>query len=335
MALDGLPSSTPRRTTVAGAVGLFGLAAGLCAILALFATLSDWREEAAQARWPVVSALIERGDVDGHRAFQSDGGGTYWQLAYRVRYEADGERVATLRSRTFRSDDEVAELRAWAARHRRGSRVDVRYDPAQPGRAVFASADVPGAGSRTGTDLQLLMIAATACVGLLALAKHLRAKEARAPAADAGSLSPRGKLAVGLAVVAMGLLMMGLGLNAAIHATHPLTSEDFIGALAAMVFVFGGALLALPPERAVLQRLLGTLLVTTFALTLDWIAFGPGPRRFGGGFSYGIFGIGFHPGEMFGRTVFGIGAVVLDVVAVAMWVRVIRQAMTPSSTENS
>ena len=46
---DSVPSSSPRRTTVAGAVGLFGLFAGLCAVFALFATVADWREEAAQA----------------------------------------------------------------------------------------------------------------------------------------------------------------------------------------------------------------------------------------------------------------------------------------------
>jgi hypothetical protein len=326
---DRVLRSTPRRTTLAGAVGLFGLFAGLCTVFALIATMVDWREESAQARWPVVSASIERAEISPHQVSQSNGGGTVWQLRYRVRYEAEGERVATLTSRSVRSDEEVAKLRAWAARYRRGGDIDIRYDPSHPARAVFASADVPGTGPRTGTDLQLLMIAATACVGLLALARHLRAKEASAPASDAGNLTPRGRLAVGLAVAAMGFLEIGLNVHAALHATHPLASEDFIGAFASMIFVFGGALLALPPERAGLQRLIGTLLVTTFALTLDWVAFGPGPRRFGGGISSGIIGIGFQPGEIFGRSVFGIGAVILDIVAAVMWVRLIRRSGAP------
>jgi hypothetical protein len=312
---------------------MFGLVAGLCAIVALFGTLADWREEAAQARWPVASARVESGEVDPHRISH---GGTAWQLRYRVHYEADGkERVAILSSRSEVSDDRPAALRDWAAKHRRGSRIDIRYDPAQPGRAVFASADVPNAGPRTTADLELLLIAATACVGLIAFARHLQAKEPDAPPIDPGSLSPRGRIAVGLAVVGLGLLMIGLGLRAALHATHPLTSEDFIGVLAAMVFLFGGALLALPPEHAALQKLLGALLVTTFALTLDWIAFGPGARRFGGGISSGIVGIGFHPGETFGRTVFGIGAVILDIVAAAMWVRLVRQRGAPSPKPDS
>jgi uncharacterized protein DUF3592 len=321
---NSVPSSEPRRTTVAGAVGMFALLAGLCAILAVFATVSDWREEVAQARWPAVSAVIVGGEVDPQRVSH---GGTIWRLRYKVSYRVEGEeRVATLTTRSERADDEPAALHAWAVRHRRGSRVDIRYDPAQPSRAVFASADVPGAGPRTTADLQLLLIAATAFVGLYALARHLQAKEPDAAITDdSGKLSPRGRIGVGLAVAALGLLLAGLGLRAALHATHPLTSEDFVGVLAATVFVFGGALLALPPERGGLQKLLGALLVTTFALTLDWIAFGAGPRRFGGGISSGIIGLGFNPGEMFGRTVFGIGAVVLDLLAAVMWFRLIRQ----------
>lgn len=319
---DWVQRSTRPRNTPAGVVGLFGLFAGLCTIFALVGTVVDWREEAAQARWPVVSASIEQGYVDSRRPKPHSG--ILSELRYRVRYQAAGERVATVTSHPESSDGEVAKLHAWAAKHRRGGHIDIRYDPSQPGSAVFASADVPGTGPRSGTDLQLVMIFATACVGLLALAKHLRSKEAAAAAPlDAGNLSPRGRIAVGAIVAALGLLMIGLNLHAALQATHPLTSEDFIGALAAMIFVFGGALLALPPERSGWQMLTGALLVTTFALTLDWVAFGPGTRQFGGGISFGI-GIGFHVSELMGRVVFGIGAVVLDIMAAVMWVRLIR-----------
>ena len=318
-------SPPPQRTTAAGALGLLGWVAGLCAILALFFAVADWRDERAQARWPVVLALIERGGVVSDRAFQNSGGRLFWQLRYRVRYEADGERVATLTSRTTESDEEVAKLHAWAAQHRRGGHIDIRYDPSQPGRALFASADVPNAGPRAGTDFELLMIFATLCVGLLAIARHLRSKEPdAAPAAGAGSLSPGGRIAVGVGIAAMGFLMIGLNVHAAVQATQALTSEDFIGAFAAMIFVLGGALLALPPERAGLQRLIGTLLVTTFALVLDWVAFGPGTRQFGGGISF-IVSVGFRPSEFFGRVVFGIFAICFDIAAAVMWIRLIQQ----------
>lgn len=186
---DRVSPPAPRRNTPAGVVGLFGLFAGLCTIFALVGALVDWREEAAQARWPVVSALIEQGYVDSRRPKPHSA--ILWELRYRVRYQAAGERVATVTSHSESSDGEVAKLHAWAAKHRRGGHIDIRYDPSQPGSAVFASADVPGAGPRSGTDLQLVMIFATACVGLLALAKHLRSKEAAAAAPlDAGTISP-------------------------------------------------------------------------------------------------------------------------------------------------
>jgi hypothetical protein len=66
--------------------------------------------------------------------------------------------------------------------------------------------------------------------------------------------------------------------------------------------------------------LLATLLVTCFALTFDWVAFGPGERKFSGSFSFGIAATGFQPGELFGRASFGVGAVVLDIWAIAMWI---------------
>src|SRR4029077_192362 len=112
---DGLVSSpAPRRNTPAGLTGVLGLFAGLCTVFVLFATVADWREEAAQARWPVVSARIEGGEVDPNRISH---GGTSWRLRYRVRYEADGqERVATLTSRSEVSDEEPAKLHAWAVK---------------------------------------------------------------------------------------------------------------------------------------------------------------------------------------------------------------------------
>jgi Protein of unknown function (DUF3592) len=322
-AVDTAPSR--RRTTVAGLAGFLALFAGLCTVFALLATVWDWREEAAQARWPVVSALIASGEVDPQRLSH---GATGWQLRYRVRYEAEGqERVARLASRLERSEDEPAALRAFASKHRRGGHIDVRYDPEQPGHAIFASADVPNTGPRTTADLQLLLIAATLCVGLLALARHLQSQDQDfVLATDGGRATPGGRIALGIVVAAFGLLMIGLGLHAALRATHPLTSEDFIGVFAAMVFVLGGVLLALPPERGGLQKLLGALLMTTFAVTLDWIAFGPGPRRFGGGLSNGWLGVGFATGETFGRTVFGIFAVILDIFAALMWFRLIRRS---------
>jgi hypothetical protein len=61
-----------------------------------------------------------------------------------------------------------------------------------------------------------------------------------------------------------------------------------MAAPAGLMFVFAGILIALPPEYTKWRNLLATLVITCFAVTFDWVAFGPGERRFTG--SIGGFG---------------------------------------------
>jgi hypothetical protein len=336
---DLTAARTVRRTSIAGVAGLFGWLMGLFAIFAVIAAAVDWRDETAQSGWPLVSAVIDRGDVTVTRSAQSNGSvSTASRIRYVVRYQADGQnQIATLTSRSVYSDADAAKLRGWAAQHRRGSYIDIRYDPAQPDRAVFASADVPDAGPQTGKDLLLGMAFAIACVGLLVLAKHLRLKESEAMAAgDAdGSPSPLGRIALGILFTIPGLAAIGSAITAAIRGTGGPPAETLIGVPAGLIFVIGGALLALPPGRTRMQGLLTALLVTCFALTLDWVAFGPGERKFSGGFSIGLIGTGFQPGELFGRTVFGFFAVVLDIMAILIWFDRYRRLSSPDANSGA
>jgi hypothetical protein len=303
-------SNNQRHKTLAGAVGLFGFFAGLCAIFAMAVTFFEWREEDGQAQWPLAAARIERADLGTNT------------LRYRVRYVADWqERVATLSSHSTNDAQELAAMRAWLAQHRPGDRIEVRYDPAQPGHAIFASADVPNAGPRTPQNVTFTAVAALACIVLITLARFLAAREP--PDAATRPLSPHAKVYVGAVCAAMGLLTLGIGTHAALNLQHA-KADDFMYVPAALAFVFAGALLALPPQRKGLTRLIGALLITSFAVTFDWIAFGPGERHFSGGVSFGGLGVGTRPGELFGRAMFGIGAVIADLVALVLWVRLLR-----------
>jgi hypothetical protein len=317
----------PRHTTPAGLVGLFGVFAALCALFGLFVTVAEGFEDAAQARWPVVAALIEHGEVAASGT-DRQGGAPLWQLRYRVRYEVDGrEHRATLTSHTTASDETLAKMRAWAGRHHRNGGIDIRYDPSQPARALF-TADVPGAGPRTATNLELTIVATLAAVALLWLARFMAVREP--PDAATRGLSPAGNRVWGLVCGAMGLLVIAIGIRSALAAWHPLSSQDFIFLPAGLIFVFGGALLALPPGRADLNRLFGVLLITAFAVTLDWIAFGPGERKFSGGISFGVY-LPVPVNETLGRVVFGIPAAVFDVLALALWAGAIRRLLNPAS----
>jgi Protein of unknown function (DUF3592) len=321
-----------RRNTVAGLAGLFGLLAGLIAIFVLVVTAMNWRDEAAGAEWPLVTAVIDRGDVTASPRVQGNTAATAWRLRYIVRYEVDGEeRSVTLGSGSAYSNAEAAKLHAWAAQHRHGGYLDVRYDPAQPGRAVFASDDVPNAGARSGTDVVLGLIFAIACVGLLALAKHLRLRGSQVTAASTTDhLSHRARIAIGIACAAPGIAVIVAALLAALHGTAAPAGENLIAVPAGLIFVFGGAFLASPPDNARWQSLSAALLITCFALTFDWVAFGPGERRFGGGASFGPMADWFQPGEFFGRAVFGLIAVALDGLAVKLWIDRYRQQSKPA-----
>lgn len=321
-------SRTTQQITASGFAALLGLFAGLCAIFAGCVALSDWHDETTRARWPVVSAVVERADVVASARTPKDGGGTVWKLRYRVRYELNGEALtATLTSRTAFSENDAAKLQAWAAQHRKGSHIDIRVDPSRENQAGFASPEISDAIGRTRTDFILLVIAALASAGMLALAKYLRAREARAAPAASFDGASRGGLGVGLASAAMGLLLVGIVIHGAVHA-DPITADSLMGVPAGLMFVFAGIFMALPPRYKQWRNLLATLLITSFALTFDWVAFGPGERKFSGSFV----GIGFVPSEFFGRASFGVGAVILDIWAIAMWIGQCRRAFGSSTS---
>jgi hypothetical protein len=218
-------------------------------------------------------------------------------------------------------------LRSWAAQHRIGGRVEVRYDPSQQNRAAFASEQVPSTASRTGTDLILFTIAAIACAALVWLARCLKARQVSAAPAAGGQ---GGGLAVGFMFAAMGLMVIGLAINGAIRA-DPFKADNLMGVPAGLMFVFAGVLMGLPPEYTRCRAVLAALVVTCFALTFDWVAFGPGERKFSGS----IVGIGLVPSELMGRICFGFFAVVLDIWAVAMWIDQLRQTFGSSGAEQA
>ena len=323
------PAGAQRQLKASSFAALLGLFAGLCAVFAACATVSDWYEQTSQARWPVVAAVIERTDLVSSTRAKRDGGGTIWKLRSRVHYELNGEALsATLASRVVYSEAEAAELQSWSAQHRSGSFVDVRVDPSQPNRAVFAAADISAAAGRMHTDLVLLAIAAVAAAGLMTLAKFLRSRDALADPANVAAGAGGGP-AFGLLFAAMGLLITGLAIHYAMHATGPVKANAYMGLPAGLMFVFAGLFMAMPPDNK-WRSVLATLVVTCFALTFDWVAFGPGERKFAGE----IMGMRWMPGELFGRAAFGFFAILLDIFAAVMWIGQFRRmaSVTPATT---
>lgn len=164
--------------------GLSGMFAGCCVIFVAIVTISDWSYKAPEAGWPRLAAVVDRAEVIVSSSGGKDDDKTGTALRYRVHYQANGkERSVTLISRSAFSDAEAARLQSWAIQNHKGATIEIRYDPSGEGGAVFASPEVSDTASRVGTDVWLLIASMLASIGLSALARYLRRKEAFAAAA--------------------------------------------------------------------------------------------------------------------------------------------------------
>ena len=134
---------------------------------------------------------------------------------------------------------------------------------------------------------------------------------------------------VGLAIllVALGLLPVDEG--------RIETPRWVVGAAGLVFFLIGILLLTTPPaqtpETAARTTwrtlLLGGGAVGALAVVFHWVAFGPGPRAFGGSVSIPFVSMSGPRSEWAGRAAFGFGAVLMDVFLVWMIVRGLRDLL--------
>jgi hypothetical protein len=146
-------------------------------------------------------------------------------------------------------------------------------------------------------------------------------RKAKASGTAKKDLSPGQRVAIGLAVIAMGVGAVALGVDSLANKTDKFAAGEFAALPVGMVFAFGGALLALPQSFARMRALIAALMLTALALTVDWIAFGPGESSLISGFSLSTVRGPLQTGHMVGRVLFGIGAVLADLLALWAWVR--------------
>ena len=83
-------------------------------------------------------------------------------------------------------------------------------------------------------------------------------------------------LFLGIFMSAAGLVILGLLLYRAAVAANPPGPDEWLAYPAAIIFVLIGVLVAMPVRLARARVVVGALLMTAFAITFDWIAFGPG-----------------------------------------------------------
>lgn len=149
-------------------------------------------------------------------------------------------------------------------------------------------------------------------------------------------LSPRAATALGAICVGLGLLVVLLAAGVIPSDERRFHAPRWVVSAGGLVFVLVGVALATTsapgaPERAGRTTwrsfLLGGAIVGLMGAILNWIAFGPGERRFGGGFALPFVSVSGPASEWSGRVAFGIGAVLVDVFFVWMTARGLRDLL--------
>jgi hypothetical protein len=108
-----------------------------------------------------------------------------------------------------------------------------------------------------------------------------------------------------------------------------------VGAAGLAFFLVGILLLTTPlaqtPEAAARTTwrtfLLGGGVVGSMAAIFNWVAFGPGPRHFGGSVSIPFVSVSGPSSAWAGRAAFGLAAALMDVLLVWMTVRGLRDLL--------
>ncbi len=129
-------------------------------------------------------------------------------------------------------------------------------------------------------------------------------------------LSPGLRTAIGVAVCAVGLGIVALGVHELGPKADKFAAGEFAALPVGMTFAFVGALLALPRSVVRTRALIGALMISALALTADWIAFGPG-----GPSITGNLGRPLQTSLMISRILFRVAAVLADLMALWAWVR--------------
>jgi hypothetical protein len=147
------------------------------------------------------------------------------------------------------------------------------------------------------------------------------------------SLSPRAAVVLGAICVAAGLLIVLVAADVIPTDPARFRAPRWVVSAAGLMFVVAGVTLAAfsapgAPEGAGettwRSMLLGGTIVGLMAAILNWIAFGPGERRFGGTVAVPFVAVSGPAPEWSGRAVFGIGAVLVDLFLVWMIARGLR-----------
>jgi hypothetical protein len=156
-------------------------------------------------------------------------------------------------------------------------------------------------------------------------------------------LSPRGAIAFGLVIGAMGAAVLAGGLGAFPLSPSPdVRDARWVIVCVGLMFMFAGAIVIvdyavgrlgadgqMPPDTPwsirLVQYLLGLGIIAMMTAVFTWIAFGSGTRQFSTTVSMPFWSSSRASSETFGRAVVGFGAVMMWLFLIAAGISGARQ----------
>ena len=122
-----------------------------------------------------------------------------------------------------------------------------------------------------------------------------------------------------------GLVAIGLGVLQIVISVYAgdagFNAPRWLLALIGVTFSLAGIILLVPRRFSKSHAFLIAVLTTAFAVVPNWIAFGPGPRRFSTSLSFGPAVHESFSSDASGRIAFGLSAIVMNMIAVWGWVQ--------------
>jgi hypothetical protein len=148
--------------------------------------------------------------------------------------------------------------------------------------------------------------------------------------ADQSGGSPPYQL-IGLGTMALGLFIILISANVIPTDDSTFSAPRWLVGCAGLCFLLAGGAVALarpggPPGTVAANPYLGGAAALVLVVILNWIAFGPGPRHFSGGFALPFVSWSSPPSDWTGRAAFGVGAFLADVFIACLLVRGVRNA---------
>lgn len=143
---------------------------------------------------------------------------------------------------------------------------------------------------------------------------------------DDKPMSPRARLFMAMVFFFFGGFLFSFVFGWIPKSPSPTPTPNWVLAAAASMFSLAGVMILLVESKRLvwLRNLAGWLLLVCLAIPFNWVAFGEGERQFSSSSSFLGFTSSGTPGETEGRIVFGLFALLMDLMVVFVPLRLLR-----------